>query len=233
VRLSEAPGFGLPITVYDPKSKGAESYRSLAREVALRPPPDTPMPSYEELPTVMPVQVMTGDPEPEPEPLAEPETVWEPEPRQAVEAEPEQAVDPEPEPKPEHQRPPGFGSEQTEARAGPEPQVEAETPAPSAAPPLTARPPASPGPPSQADEIWDDLAPSEPRVRAPRSPEPPGTAPTRHVVVIDDDIDVMLPPAGGENGETGASDVAGPIGRTLEDEPGTKRRWRLFRKGGE
>ena len=44
VRLSEAPGFGQPITVYDPKSKGAETYRELAREVALRPPPDAPMP---------------------------------------------------------------------------------------------------------------------------------------------------------------------------------------------
>ena len=40
VRLSEAPGYGQPITVYDPKSKGAECYRELAREVALRPPPD-------------------------------------------------------------------------------------------------------------------------------------------------------------------------------------------------
>ncbi len=53
VRLSEAPGYGQPITVYDPKSKGAESYRELAREVALRPPPAEPMPRYEDLPTVV------------------------------------------------------------------------------------------------------------------------------------------------------------------------------------
>ncbi len=33
VRLAEAPSHGLPITVYDPKSSGAESYRSLAKEV--------------------------------------------------------------------------------------------------------------------------------------------------------------------------------------------------------
>lgn len=33
VRLSEAPSHGLPITVYDPKSKGAELYQELAREV--------------------------------------------------------------------------------------------------------------------------------------------------------------------------------------------------------
>jgi chromosome partitioning protein len=33
VRLSEAPSHGQPITVYDPKSKGAEAYMELAREV--------------------------------------------------------------------------------------------------------------------------------------------------------------------------------------------------------
>jgi chromosome partitioning protein len=33
VRLSEAPSFGLPIIIYDPKSKGAECYLELAQEV--------------------------------------------------------------------------------------------------------------------------------------------------------------------------------------------------------
>ncbi len=33
VRLAEAPGFGLPITQYDPECHGAEDYRALAREV--------------------------------------------------------------------------------------------------------------------------------------------------------------------------------------------------------
>jgi chromosome partitioning protein len=33
VRLAEAPSYGKPITEYDPKSTGAESYRALAREV--------------------------------------------------------------------------------------------------------------------------------------------------------------------------------------------------------
>ena len=36
VRLSEAPSFGQPITVYDPKCAGAESYRKLALEVIAR-----------------------------------------------------------------------------------------------------------------------------------------------------------------------------------------------------
>ena len=33
VRLSEAPGFGQPVIVYDPSSRGAESYTDLAAEV--------------------------------------------------------------------------------------------------------------------------------------------------------------------------------------------------------
>ena len=36
VRLSEAPGFGQPITMYDSKSKGAMAYRDLAQEVIKR-----------------------------------------------------------------------------------------------------------------------------------------------------------------------------------------------------
>jgi len=36
VRLGEAPSFGKPIIVYDPQSKGAETYRSLARELIAR-----------------------------------------------------------------------------------------------------------------------------------------------------------------------------------------------------
>jgi len=36
VRLAEAPSHGLPVTVYDPKSKGAEAYIALAREFLAR-----------------------------------------------------------------------------------------------------------------------------------------------------------------------------------------------------
>ena len=32
VRVSEAPSYGVPISVYDPKSKGAKSYEKFARE---------------------------------------------------------------------------------------------------------------------------------------------------------------------------------------------------------
>ncbi len=33
IRLAEAPSYGQPINVYDPKSAGAESYMALAEEV--------------------------------------------------------------------------------------------------------------------------------------------------------------------------------------------------------
>jgi chromosome partitioning protein len=36
VRLSEAPSFGQPITIFDPQSRGARAYQRLAREVATR-----------------------------------------------------------------------------------------------------------------------------------------------------------------------------------------------------
>jgi chromosome partitioning protein len=36
IRLAEAPSFGKPILLYDPKSKGAESYIQLAKEVLSR-----------------------------------------------------------------------------------------------------------------------------------------------------------------------------------------------------
>jgi len=85
------------------------------------------------------------------------------------------------------------------------------------------------------DELWEDVpeprAP-EARVSAPRSPTPPGHLPDRRVVVIDDD-EVGIAPPGSEAEEPGEADAAG-IGATLENEdPSRRRRWRLFRKGGE
>ena len=53
VRLSEAPGFGLPITEYDPRSRGAQSYRELAAEVAAKLPLDAPLPVVDAIPSVI------------------------------------------------------------------------------------------------------------------------------------------------------------------------------------
>ncbi len=36
IRLAEAPSHGLPVALYDPRSRGAEAYRELARELLLR-----------------------------------------------------------------------------------------------------------------------------------------------------------------------------------------------------
>ena len=33
IRLGEAPSYGLPITMYDPFSKGARTYKKLAKEL--------------------------------------------------------------------------------------------------------------------------------------------------------------------------------------------------------
>jgi chromosome partitioning protein len=47
VRLSEAPGFGVPVTQYAPRSKGAAAYRTLAKEVVARPVSGEPLPTEE------------------------------------------------------------------------------------------------------------------------------------------------------------------------------------------
>jgi hypothetical protein len=54
VRLSEAPGFGQPITVYDPRSRGAQCYRDLADEVVAKLPDEAPLPVIEDLNVVIP-----------------------------------------------------------------------------------------------------------------------------------------------------------------------------------
>ena len=33
IKLSEAPSYGMPITVYDPRSKGAKSYEKFVKEL--------------------------------------------------------------------------------------------------------------------------------------------------------------------------------------------------------
>jgi chromosome partitioning protein len=63
VRLSEAPGYGQPITVYDPTSKGAQTYRALARELAERGPEEEGVPQVGDLPNVITPQERPATPE--------------------------------------------------------------------------------------------------------------------------------------------------------------------------
>jgi chromosome partitioning protein len=256
VRLSEAPGYGQPITVYDPKSKGAECYRELGREVALRPPPAEPMPSYDDLPeVVLPAASHPTAPAPEPLDEAELETLptvhgvvedvgsSEGEPALTQAAKDEAGVlaaaaevsatiqptvqDEEAMEDQEEGEPPGSGT------ASPAPGVADE-----ARPASTEMPDAEAVVRDEDDELWEaDSADSASRVTAPRSPLPPGELPERRVVVIDEDADTAASPTGPPNdprpdprsSEAGIAD----IGATLEDEDTGKRRWRLFRKGGE
>jgi len=220
VRLSEAPGFGQPITVYDPRSKGAEAYRQLAREVALRPPPDAPMPRFDEMPIAVMTPIDRLVPVEEVDGIPEAEDAKEPGDDGAEPSEPpETAV-----------RPP----QPTVEEASVEPAV------PQVEPSLEAKPASRPEPhPNLSDEdLWQESPPEpEPRVKPPSSPVAPGELPQRRVVVIDENPEIDIeasregfpPPSGSGEPPEGMAD----IGATLGDESGRKRRWRMFRKGGD
>jgi chromosome partitioning protein len=247
VRLSEAPGFGQPITVYDPRSKGAESYRQLAREVAARPRPDNPMPVFDDLPSVV-VQAPSGDaggtppdeiPE-ETQPDAEPDPA--PTPQMEAVAEPEPAPEPDPQPEPELAPEPDPESETAPA---PAPEAEmASGPADLGSDPLPAPPaPAletdpQPEGPSEIGWTEDMESAAEPRVRPPRQVLAPGRLPERRVVVIGEDAEIDIEAAREPMVQVPQRvgppvDRASDIGETLQDEDAPKRRWRLFRKGGQ
>ncbi len=233
VRLSEAPGFGQPITVYDPRSRGAQTYRQLAAEVASRPPPAEPMPVYEDLPTVVvPPVVDTVTPEP----AAEEDLEALPVPTvhevvEELEAEVEVQAD-------------AMGPKD---EAPPLPSV-AETVASVALAPKPAiqQSPAGPHPVPDEDDVWEDSdepslstePPSQARERAPSpAPAPPEHLPERRVVVIDEDAELRTSSRPTSEGvavdEPASQPAVASIGATLEEEGHGKRRWRLFRKGGE
>jgi hypothetical protein len=249
VRLSEAPGFGQPISVYDPRSKGAQTYRQLAAEVASRPPPAGPMPVYNDPPTVVvPAVVDAVTPgsldEKELDELPVPtvhELVEEAEAK--VEAE---SVVPEVPVKTTESTPTPNATERLAQRR--------------AAAQMSPNHAKTPAAPAAADEedIWEDLAddtvpPSEPpnagatsstkaptRASAPpaRLPESrPERRPARRVVVIDENAELEAS-SGSTSQDAVTNEPASPpavaeIGATLEEEGHSKRRWRLFRKGGE
>ena len=230
VRLSEAPGFGQPITVYDARSKGAEAYRRLANEVALRPPPESPMPSFDDIPTVMTTPMdgaraeadaSTDDVRVLSEVAEEPDEL---EDADEEPAEPDASVVPiEEEPE----------VEEPTAEPEPEPAAETETTLPPAEPSVSAN-----AETDEEEELWEEAPPEdEPRVKPPSRPAAPGELPERRVVVIDENPDIDIeagreappPPPGTDEPEAGMAD----IGATLDVEKDRKRRWRMFRKGGD
>ena len=236
VRLSEAPGFGQPITVYDAKSKGAEAYRQLAREVALRPPPDAPMPTFDEIPAQMTVEpvpaapsadVVNLEPASEADAIEQPDGIGEAEAVEEAEAidEAEPPVEVEPPSEVEAPTEPGHGGELAEAPTLEPTAVDvAEEPQPAAARP------------APDEDLWEEAQPEpEPRVKPPSRPSAPGELPERRVVVLDEhpDLDIEAgkeaPPPPPGPPEHGMAD----IGETLDDDKGRKRRWRMFRKGGD
>jgi hypothetical protein len=287
IRLSEAPGFGQPITVYDPKSKGAQSYRRLAKEVDEKPPPSAPMPTMDHLPKVViarspdaeapseetPVHKETPMPAaqdaPRPQKSApNPRSGREPKPATAkpVAQTPPKAV-PQPAPTPVTRAPAAKTTPATRPARAPdrasssrpvvqvpdsrrddddaaswleELALEAET---QVTPPSTSEVLAEAASRAEAtgalgeDEIWESESAhtNEPvghaDTPAPRASGRPSS--DRRVVVIEDDIDIPVsaPAAQAPQGEPRTAGAQ--VGATLEDEESPKKRWRLFRKGGE
>jgi chromosome partitioning protein len=247
VRLSEAPGFGQPITVYDPRSKGAESYRQLAREVAARPRPDSPMPVFDDLPSVV-VQAPSRDDggtppdeipeetqpdaELDPAPTSQMEAVAEPEPASEPDPQPERELAPEPDPEPEPDSEPAPEGEMASA-----PVTLGSDPLPAPPAPALEMDP-QPERPSEIGWTEEMEAAAEPRVRPPRQVLAPGRLPERRVVVIGEDAEIDIEAATEPLVQVPQRvgppvDRASDIGETLQDEDAPKRRWRLFRKGGQ
>ena len=123
VRLSEAPGFGQPINVYDPTSKGARSYRDLAREVAARLPDERPLPNVDDVPSVT-------IPRPEQPPSRAPRPLVEPEPEAPSEKTRRRASSVEPEAPPEGASEPFVPPEQAESEPPAPAGIEQATPRP-------------------------------------------------------------------------------------------------------
>jgi chromosome partitioning protein len=248
VRLSEAPGFGQPITAYDPRSRGATAYRELAREVAMRPPPDTPMPTFDDLPVAVTIDELAS-----PGAAAEdgrvgaeagPEAPSEAE-RPPAATEPEARVAPAPAVDVREEDPtdgtegggPAGATEVAEPNRPEDAAADAEAEV-FEAPPAPEPAPAPPSAREAEEDLWVDPQPEpEPRVKRPSRPARPGELPERRVVVIDEEKDLDIkagqeqPPRAPASPDEGSG--MAEIGATLEEDTGKKRRWRMFRKGGE
>jgi hypothetical protein len=106
----------------------------------------------------------------------------------------------------------------------------AEQKAPAATP---ARSQATQEAPNDEDEIWEAPEAEQARVRPLGGSQPPGELPRQRVVVIDEST---ADRAGTEQADQARASEppSAALGGTLHDEDeGQRRRWRLFRKGGE
>jgi chromosome partitioning protein len=216
VRLSEAPGFGLPITEYDPRSRGAQSYRELAAEVAAKLPDDAPLPVVDDIPTVV-VPPPEQPPARAPRPLVSEED----------EIEPSASADEDIHDEPRE----GIGNEPADA-AHEVHAVPAEPPATVDAD-LNRHVEPSGSPPEPDVETSSATAPAPPRdapVEPPAAPiDSGGSMPTAEsdrrasVTVIGDEGEAADAARDGER--------VGGEARSEPDEPERKKGWGLFRKG--
>jgi hypothetical protein len=236
VRLSEAPGFGQPITVYDPKSRGAECYRELAREVAERVVVGDPMPVFDAQPQAM---VRPHPPEPRapyappsgavetPESLGESEAEHEVATFEPYEAEPEvETSEPhEAEPEVEISEPHEGEGAVADARSEPEREPEGED----AEEPFDLRPVESAfaevarGDPVADAEAWLEALEAEAKVET----DVPTEEDRQRVA------EVTVPEPRSEAGGTLTDTQRKMVEAETEPAPpGHKKRWSLFRKGG-
>ncbi len=229
VRLSEAPGFGQPITVYDPKSRGAQCYRDLAAEVVDKLPEPGPLPVIDDLPSVV-------LPAPEPEPARAPrplvreqddleasrtEPASEPETRSpsAPEANGEEEVQ-----LTEDVRPSEPGVEGARGPAalrvnGRDPAAEPDVEGPPSDRPAASKPAAQrePEPAIESEVAPERVEASAEDVRS--RPEVPAGVEVGRVVVLEDQ----------EQTERESEE----LGPQAEPEEAPRKRWSLFRRGGD
>ena len=208
VRLSEAPGFGLPITEYDPRSRGAQSYRELAAEVAAKLPDDAPLPVVDDIPTVV-VPPPDQAPARAPRPLVTEEDEIEPT-ASPDDGSPDEPADAAPEVDAEEAEPPApvdadRNRHVTPSRSPYEPDVETSSAT-------------VPTPPRDAP-VEPDVSPIDTGGSMPTAESDRRTG----VTVIGDEGDAADAVRDGER--------VGGEARGEPDEPERKKGWGLFRKG--
>jgi chromosome partitioning protein len=205
VRLSEAPGFGLPITEYDPRSRGAQSYRELAAEVAAKLPDDAPLPVVDDIPTVVV-----------------------PPPEQAPARAPRPLVSEEDEIKPSAS--PDEGSPDEPADAAPEVRAAAAEPPATVDTDLNSHVRPSASPPEPELETTSATVPTPPR-DAPVEPDVSPTDTSRSMPMAESDRRTGVTVIGDEGDAADAARDGEGVGSEAPGEPERKKGWGLFRKG--